>query len=259
MEHKKLNEIGKAYAGTSRKYAGSVGSPGVVVNQHYQGKLAHIENLKGIIQKCRELEAQALASLKEAEMAHAADVAIAENMGWKVCSRKKTIPAAGMAVAHAESPPAQETPIELEGALRIPAHTVADFASVGRDGNLYWVKSAGRFAIYIAGKLFHGGIGAIYTDEKHPEKIKACRAERCGADCKYYHDPMRHPAKKDTRNYIAASWLYSRASKNSRRFGSAKNLELDLSVITEEEVDRYLDQCMHDILCALVLRGHFRR
>jgi hypothetical protein len=262
MEHKKLGEINRAFTTSARKYAGSVVNPGVVVNQHYQGKLEHIENLKGVITRCRELEAQTLAALKEAEMAHAADLAVAENMGWKICSRKRS----GQApAAPPQAPPAglvalpAETPVELEGALKIPARVVADFAAVGRDGALYWVKSARRFAVYIAGKLFHGNIGTIYTDEKHPAKIKACRAERCGPDCGYYHDPISHPGRCDTRNFIAASWLYSKQSKNSRRFGSAKNLELDLSVITEEEVDRYLDQCTHDILCALLLRSHFRR
>ncbi len=101
--------------------------------------------------------------------------------------------------------------IKFTEALYLDAIRVPTFNYVKQDGELYYVSTADHFAVKIAGKLLHGNIGMIYTDEKIPEKIKDCKfAESCVKrdNCDYYHDPLKFGGSKDHRNFIASSWLY---------------------------------------------------
>jgi hypothetical protein len=126
-------------------------------------------------------------------------------------------------------------------------------------GVLYYVDSIGQFAIKICGQLFHGNIGVIYNNEKDPVRVKNCRfGGKCSKQsCDYYHDPVGGDGRKETRNYVANSFLYvpaiSTTRTKTRRFGSADNIDSDMPLITEDEVAHFKDQFMHDLLCGLLL------
>jgi hypothetical protein len=158
------------------------------------------------------------------------------------------------------------TRIKFTEALSLPAIKVPSFEYVKSDGELYYVESADHFAFKLAGKLLHGNIGNIYTDEKNPEKIKNCKfAASCMKrdHCDYYHDPLTFAGSKDYRNFIASSFVYSPPNseyKNrtrGRRFGSREHLDTDIVGLNEEEISRFCDQTVHDILCSLLLNNMY--
>jgi hypothetical protein len=188
--------------------------------------------------------------------------------------------------------------------------------------------------------MFHGNIGMVYCDEKNPTKITNCKyGSQCiKQNCNYYHDPIKFIGSKDTRNYIASSFLYvggaftgkphiepmngqcykpdgqcykpdgqcykpdgqcykpdgqcykpnglertersgnsdkitltssingqsfhkahSDTKTKNRRFGSRANLESDILALNEEEISRFHDQMMHDLLCSLLLAKAYAR
>lgn len=150
-------------------------------------------------------------------------------------------------------------------ALALKAIPVSTFADVRQDGELYYVTTAEHFAFYLAGQLFHGNIGVIYTDEKSPVKIKDCKfANECikKGRCDYYHDPLIFSGYTDKRNFIASSWLYSppnsqyKNKTRSRRFGSLEHLDMDIVDLQADEARRFYDQTMHDVLCSLLLMNY---
>ena len=164
--------------------------------------------------------------------------------------------------------PATYTKIKFTEALYLHAIKVPTFDYVKQNGELYYIEHANHFAIIIAGVLFHGNIGVIFTDEKTPDKIKDCRYENgCNKknNCCYYHDPLLFANSKDHRNFIANSWVYSSPGnmyKNrdkSRRFGSRNNLDMDIIGLQREEISRFSDQTMHDILCSLLLSRAYNK
>lgn len=148
----------------------------------------------------------------------------------------------------------------------LPAVKVADWGALTNmfEGTLYYVESVKHFAIKIAGFMYHGNIGIIYTNERDPVKIKDCRysASCTKANCSYYHDPLQNSASSDRRNFIAGSWLYAppgslfKNKARARRLGSAENLDYDLPALTEEEARRFNDQVMHDLLCSLLIKRY---
>lgn len=155
------------------------------------------------------------------------------------------------------------TNIKITAALSLPAISVHTFEQVIADGNLYYVSNANHFAIKIAGRLLHGNIGTIYTDEKNPEKIKDCRYQHnCtkNGKCDFYHDPVKFIGSTDCRNYTASSFLYAGAGTKTRgrRFGSRDNLDIDIVAMNEEDISRFSSQTMHDILCSLLLHSGSR-
>jgi hypothetical protein len=154
------------------------------------------------------------------------------------------------------------TRIKITNALGVMAIQVSTFDSVKQDGNLYYVEPADHFAIRIYDQLLHGNIGTIYTDAKNPEKIKDCKyASGCMKRdrCDYYHDPSTFANSNDRRNFIASSWLYTppnsqyKNKSRSRRFGSLEHLDTDIVSLSDDEITRYRDQAMHDLLCVLVI------
>lgn len=154
--------------------------------------------------------------------------------------------------------------IQIALTLGLNAIPVDSFDQVKQDGELYFVTRADHFAFRLAGHLFHGNIGTIYTDEKNPVKIKNCKfAGDCvkGTRCDYYHDPTTYIGSRDHRNFIASSWLYSpsRGRARGRRFGSHDKLCEDIIGLSTEEVERFYDQSMHDILCALLLKTNYSK
>lgn len=157
--------------------------------------------------------------------------------------------------------------IKFTEALSLPAIKVPTFDYVKSDGELYYVECADHFAFKLAGQLMHGNIGVIYTEEKNPEKIKDCKfAANCMKQdkCDYYHDPVEFPGSKDHRNFIASSWLYAppnsqfKNRSRSRRFGSRDHLDTDIVGLQSEEITRFNDQTVHDVLCALLLHDAYK-
>jgi hypothetical protein len=152
--------------------------------------------------------------------------------------------------------------VPITRGLSIPAVVVPTIAQCEQDGNLYYIQKNELFAFRIAGQLFYGNIGNIYTDSKEPVKIKECKySGKCMRmdTCNYYHDPKIFPESKDCRNYIASSFLYAspdayRSQTRCRRFGSKENLEMDIVDLSQEERYRFCDQSMHDILCAMLIK-----
>lgn len=163
---------------------------------------------------------------------------------------------------HSGAPTPKYTKIKFTEALSLPAISVPTFEYVKQDGELYYVESADHFAFKICGHMLHGNIGMIYTDEKSPEKIKDCKfADSCMKrdKCDYYHDPVKFAGSKDHRNFIASAWLYAPPNSHyknrprSRRFGSREYLDTDIVGLQEEEIIRFHDQTMHDLLCSILL------
>ncbi len=150
--------------------------------------------------------------------------------------------------------------VKITEALSISAINVPTFDYVKQDGELYYVNSADHFAFKIAGQMFHGNIGTIYSDEKNPEKIKECKfGSTCikRDKCDYYHDPTQFSGSKDRRNFIASSWLYAPPNRavrgRSRRFGSREHLDVDICSVQDDEIARARDQVMHDLLCSVLV------
>lgn len=175
---------------------------------------------------------------------------------WKSIARKPARKQIG-----APPPLGVKTKVKVSETLGLNAIRVANFDQVAQDGEMYYVDSCDHFAFRLAGRLFHGNVGTIYTDEKNPEKIKDCRfAASCNKQeqCDYYHDPRLFPGSKDRRNYIASSWMYappqSRYDRGrARRFGSREHLDSDILSMNEENIARYHSQTTHDVICSLLL------
>lgn len=155
--------------------------------------------------------------------------------------------------------------VKFTESLYVNAIRVPTFEQVANNGELYYIECADHFAVKISGMLFHGNIGTIYTDEKNPEKIKDCKfTSSCKrTDCTYYHDPAIFRGSKDHRNFVAGSWLYVpthsqyKNKSRSRQFGNRDNLDLEIVNLTNEEIKRFHDQTMHDILCSILIKQSF--
>jgi len=144
--------------------------------------------------------------------------------------------------------------------LALPAIIVDDKNSVRGDGNLYYIKGTNKFGFRLNGHLFFGNIGEVYTYEKNPKKIKICaRGKYCKniGTCTYYH-----PDTRDTRNFISGGFAYQRktATRTSdeipgRKIGNKSTLKTDISRASHHDLQLYNDQCMHDILCNLIINN----
>lgn len=177
---------------------------------------------------------------------------------WTVVPRRR-VQAGVMTLKDIDS---KYTRVKVTDTVMLCAISVPTFDSVKGDGELYYVATCGHFALRVSGVLFHGNIGNIFTDEKTPDKIKDCRfAETCAkkSECDYYHNPRRHLDSQDHRNFVASSWLYNgsdpKRRNRGRRFGSRASLDVDIIGLQQDEIDRFRDQVMHDILCVFALAG----
>lgn len=156
--------------------------------------------------------------------------------------------------------------IKITDNFYINAKEVPDFSCVEDNGLLYYIKNANHFAFKISDLMFHGNIGKIFTNSKEPTKIKSCKYKnQCvKPGCEYYHDPLINAESNDLRNFISTSFVYTaplstfRSKNKSNRFGSKDNLETDILELTQEDVDRFYDQSMHFILCAIILKKFYK-
>lgn len=154
-------------------------------------------------------------------------------------------------------------PVVVAGEYTIKAVVCNDWPEITEmlEGCMYYVAPADHFAIKLCGVMLHGNIGEIYTNERNPVKIKECKfGADCNKDnCEYYHDPLFSEGKKDIRNYIAGSFLYSPLtgfkpkSIGSRKIGSRSTIESDINRLDEYDIKLHRDQVMHDLLCCLLV------
>lgn len=202
----------------------------------------------------------------------------ADSVPWTLVQRKPKVATSGPELTKTERVPSKPvlgpprvdslaeskySRVKITEGLFIPAISVSTFADVRQDGNLYYVANSDHFAFKVAGYMFHGNIGIIYTESREPEKIKDCKyVGTCAKEhCSYYHDPALFDGSRDKRNFIASSFLYAdphspyKNISRSRRFGSREHLETDINVLTDDERSRFYDQSMHDFLCALLLKN----
>jgi len=189
------------------------------------------------------------------------------NETWSGPSKRfmsKTIMSPPVTIPTSITTPPEYSKVSIVDSYNLMAIRVSEFSEIKTNGDLYYVESADHFAFKIANVLFHGNIGNIYTSENDPTRVKNCkfRGNCTNKECMYYHDPLHNPGSRDVRNFISNSWQYISPGcqyKNrtrSRRFGSREYIEADLPTITPEEVDRFYDQTVHDLLCSLMLNRY---
>lgn len=153
------------------------------------------------------------------------------------------------------SKPPSLTRIHITDRITIPAVPIQDFTDVVSSGVLYYIESRDRFAVRLGGVLFSGNIGNIYETKGY--KTKECQyGENCKSPrCSFYHPP--HPSKvtREYRNFNASDWSYSETVRHSRRkFGSRKNVNTDIARVTQTDARLFMDQVMHDLLCAIIIQ-----
>jgi len=242
-----------------------------IVVRNFERRKQLMDQLSDSAAAIKNLAAKIDAALSACRETHTREISLVSNLAgdsggqltaplssWTTVSRRRA------AKKEAEKSTGK-TMIAITDEISLPAVVVHSFDEVLQNGELYYVTSADHFAFKLAGKLFHGNIGEIFTDEKQPEKIKDCRfGINCVKknNCDYYHDPIKYPGSKDHRNFIASSWLYTpqnsiyRVYGRSRRFGSRSRLSSDLKELKDDEVEKFSDQVTHDVLCSLVLHRY---
>lgn len=242
-----------------------------IVVRNFERRKQLMDQLSDSAAAIKNLAAKIDAALSACRETHTREISLVSNLAgdsggqlttqlssWTTVSRRRA------AKKEAEKSTGK-TMIAITDEISLPAVVVHSFDEVRQNGELYYVTSADHFAFKLAGKLFHGNIGEIFTDEKQPEKIKDCRfGINCVKknNCDYYHDPIKYPGSKDHRNFIASSWLYTpqnsiyRVYGRSRRFGSRSRLSSDLKELKDDEVEKFSDQVTHDVLCSLVLHRY---
>jgi hypothetical protein len=227
---------------------------------NYRARDRAIKALQAAIKAAEAYIYTAEAILVEAITAHRAETEILDrtlceehtpDTDWiRIIRKRRVITAPANSLA-------SDVPIAPDSPLTIQAIIVQLFDDVKQDGNMYYIATVDHFAIYICGKLFHGNIGIIYTDDRVPKKIRDCRFDATcvkKGKCDYYHNPMKYPKSADRRNYIANSFTYSKRNPHARRYGSLDSLSEDMVGLSAEEISRFNDQTMHNILCALLLK-----
>jgi hypothetical protein len=190
---------------------------------------------------------------------------VKSNPDWKLVQKKRVTDIIKTERTPIKMPlqlPGSQQRIKITNEISLNAIPVNSFGDVMSDGSLYYVTPASHFAVSINGMLLHGNIGIIYTNAEVPVKIKECRfTDGCirMSTCSYYHDPTLFPGSKDHRNFIASSFMYNGPhtyrNRAARHFGSLDNLDSDILSLSDEEKNRTLDQAMHDLLCALVIKS----
>jgi hypothetical protein len=161
--------------------------------------------------------------------------------------------------------------LEVEAMLLPDSCTTPDdVLSHIRGPMLCYVPAWNHFAIRLGSHLLHGNVGQIYpVGSTRPIGVKSClrcRPGQIAPECPYYHDPALGVSKKPdsgvgVRNYIADAFCFHSRFETPRRvarygqrhFGSHGSLRLDMEAMSSGEVQRFLDQVAHDLVCAALL------
>jgi hypothetical protein len=155
-------------------------------------------------------------------------------------------------IPHAPSVP-ECASIAITDRIKLQCVVVNSLSDVRANGMLYYVPPQNRFALHLAGIVMYGNIGNVYVSEPYPQKIHDCNMyPRCAQSCKYYHNPMSCAGSTDVRNFISASWMYSRDSvrdsKKVRKLSSREYLDDDIGRVSDADLAYYNEQTMHDLL-----------
>ena len=140
----------------------------------------------------------------------------------------------------------------------IYARVVDSPNSVLADGCVYYLRTAGHFAVRVGPLFLHGNVGIIYDNAREPTKVKSCQyGTKClniGA-CKYYHDPLLFPGARDVRNFTNTSFIYNGSNdrRGGRKIGSKDRFDADIVQLRPEDTAHYLDQVAHDFFCAMLI------
>lgn len=146
--------------------------------------------------------------------------------------------------------------IMIAANIALDAFAVQSLPEKMESGVLYYIEPANHFALKIAGEMIHGNIGVVYRNEKNPVKIKNCKfGKDCTKNvCEYYHDPLQFGGQ-DRRNFIMPSLGLVLNSKMAS-YGNIETLDLDIKTIKKDELERFGDQLMHNLLCYLVFKKY---
>lgn len=151
--------------------------------------------------------------------------------------------------------------INITPSLAIPVVKTTSLDGVKDDGRLYYVTTLGQFSVKLAGVVFRGNIGNIFTDSLEHTKVRDCKyASTCikGSTCDFYHDPVLTYGSTDARNYLSNSFSYIGPEHRHNRFigvkiGSLQNLDSDMISISSEDARKYQDMAMHMLLVAILI------
>lgn len=157
--------------------------------------------------------------------------------------------------------PSVSVGVNISPGISLPAIVVDDKNLVRADGSLYYIRPINKFSFRLNGHLFCGNIGEIYTYDKNPKRIKVCtRGSKCDCigKCTYYH-----PGTTDIRNFISGGFAYQRKTSKDkaddtpgRKIGNKSTLKEDINRSNQDDKQLFSDQCMHDILCNLVIHNN---
>lgn len=146
---------------------------------------------------------------------------------------------------------------------QLPA--MQDIKSGVESGFLYYSLASETFFMILnpGNVLVYGNIGEITPPVDSPRRVKDCKYHPCRYEnCCFYHDPFKYPGRSDHRNYIAGSWEYTgamagqkRQGEQSRMIGSYGNLDVDVDIVSEQSLDIYGSQIMHDILVYMICKN----
>lgn len=225
-------------------------------------QLRQLAHLKSALDRAVAYAAQYHAALDRQHCAHTAMIkkVLAANIDQ---AKHNPVNAPSAIIPHAprDKKPNRSAVVQCEivSGITISAVVVSSFAQVAQTGDVYYIPACDHFAVRLNGKLFHGNIGVVYTNDRLLERVRDCKFIPCNNDpCDFYHDPCKHAGRKDKRNFVASSWVYCGDSRRindtrGRRLGSRDSLASDLAQISNEEASKFKDQAFHDLLCALLL------
>jgi hypothetical protein len=238
-----------------------------VSKQRFECREKYAPDLESLLHTLNKLSSIVSTTINDVTMAHQRDISTMDQLvtknkpkDWAATVRKRAprdVSLAAPSVKYDVRPKIKITP-----SLSLIATKTTNLSGVKSDGELYYVESLGQFAFRLAGTVFRGNIGTLFTDnsESHT-KVKDCKySKTClkGNTCDYYHDPVLTYGSTDRRNFIASGFTYiapehRRNRHIGRRFGSLPNLDTDIVNVDPEEIQKYQDMTMHDILCSLLL------
>jgi hypothetical protein len=235
----------------------------------YARRQRYIIELHKMLKDLAGLSKKVTKELEDVSSVHAADTnAISELVGvtpdkWTTVTHrkpsKKFLDAAKQG-GKAELPGAKKdmTFIPITASAGIYARVVDTPLSVLADGVVYYLRTAGHFAVRVGPLFLHGSIGIIYDSTRELTKIKYCQyGSRCINinTCTYYHDPLEFPGSRDVKNFAATSFLYNGTNdrRGGRRIGSRDRFDADILQVQPEDIKTYLDQVAHDFFCAVLI------
>lgn len=148
--------------------------------------------------------------------------------------------------------------IDIIDGVQVPAIQINSMKQLKKSGELYYIKSNKIFAVKINNIIYWGNVGNIL--KKKPSKVKECTKidNHSYNSCKYYHPPTKFTGSQDTRNYMYNDWIHYSVDKfGNRPIGSKDSLCSDLKQINSDDLLKFDNQIMHDLICSLSAHSNF--